>query len=100
MNTEAIPKGRDTYGALSGKHDDLVMAVAMACGSRGPVVGTGHARNCSRLMAQASSRPRPPWVWCSAARGAALVKALLKLRLLVLRKALETLSISKRKRAA
>ncbi len=23
-------KGRDTYGALSGKHDDLVMAVALA----------------------------------------------------------------------
>ncbi len=29
----------------SGEHYDLVMAVAMACGSRGPVVGAGHARN-------------------------------------------------------
>ena len=36
-------KGRDTYAARSGEHDDLMMA--LACGSGGPVVGVGHARS-------------------------------------------------------
>ncbi len=29
-------KGRDTYAARSGEHDDLVMAVALAVWFRGP----------------------------------------------------------------
>ncbi len=38
-------RGRDTYAARSGEHDDLVMAVALAVWFGGPVVGVGHARS-------------------------------------------------------
>ena len=52
--------GRDTYTARSGKHDDPVLAVALAAwfGGRWPVVGVGHARNSQGTRRLAGRAPR------------------------------------------